>query len=239
MVVGEEARGWWFDYCNHQKKDIEYLQGYANAYFDRQIHGPLDKENKYYKEYKDCKSWEGCPARAGGLTLGCKNPFEEKNDSSKFWKYIKGIREKKYSVCWNNLDKIHRIEHVVTNGELSRQTQALPREDEDRLHGILIDGKTLLRQEIEIVRPEAVIFIKYIHSTAKALGIDEKELKKCLKKLDKGEVIADISELCKEKENDTLILFLINHPNCRKKGFLEEAISQTKTLIGKRIKNQA
>ena len=142
-----------------------------------------------------------------------------------------------YSICWNNLDKLHRIK--ITNEKL---TIPLTRKQEEVLHGIHpADNCSLLLNEINIVQPEIVIFTKYIHSTAKALGINEDQLWKIKNSYaDSGKCVADISDLCKGifAREDTIALLLLNHPNCRKKDFLNNVITQTVEAITEATKRR-
>ena len=156
---------------------------------------------------------------------------------SKFWNYIKGIiKGDNYSICWNNVDKFHRIVTKIIKDEEKDITKTLTSEDEKKLHEISPQngGNSLLLKEILTVKPSIVIFTKYVCSVACALGIEEEKLRDEINK-SKEDVIIDITELCNGKEElkDTKVLFLKNHPNCRTKGFLSEAKKQTRDLIEK------
>ena len=221
MYVGEEARGWWFDEKN--QNNIEYIQGYGIAYYEKQLYG----------EYND----------KVGLDDEDKKRINE-NKYSKFWKYIKGIikvkdddDENKYSICWNNVDKFHRIVTKIIKDEEKDITKTLTREDEKKLHEISPQngGKSLLLKEILTVKPSIVIFTKYVYSVACDLGIEKNKLKDEINKSKEEDVIIDITKLCNGKEElkDTKVLFLKNHPNCRKEGFLSKAITQTRDLLKK------
>ena len=221
MYIGEEARGWWFDDEKHHESEIEYLQGYAISYFERQLHENYKCNNQFCTDYS--------------------SSFETPNPS-KFWEYTKAVKkETMYSICWNNLDKLHRIKTIKENGVKKRLTVALTRKQEEVLHDIHpANNCSLLLNEINIVQPKIVIFTKYIHSTAKALGINEDQLWK-IKNFyaHSGKCVANISDLCKSvfaREN-TIALLLLNHPNCRKKNFLQEAIKQTVEAIAEATKN--
>ena len=73
---------------------------------------------------------------------------------------------KKYNVCWNNLDKIHYTAEIdvvdYNNGKLKKKEKAVTLyvKDEKTLFGQQIDnGKTLLESEIDIVKPDMVLFV--------------------------------------------------------------------------------
>lgn len=73
---------------------------------------------------------------------------------------------KKYNVCWNNLDKIHYTAEIdvvdYNNGKLKKKEKAVTLyvKDEKILFGQQIDnGKTLLENEIDIIKPDMVLFV--------------------------------------------------------------------------------
>ncbi len=73
-----------------------------------------------------------------------------KTNRSPFWRSFRLMRELGKCVCWNNIDKIHRI-------GADKSTQVLSLEDEEMLnHPYGEDNKSLLQREIEIIRPESV-----------------------------------------------------------------------------------
>ena len=147
MLVGEEPRNWWFNYgSHHHESDLEYLQGYAIAYYEKQVYG-LTREvggHDYYKEYS-----------------GGRNPFARKN-TSMFWSFIKRLHER-YAIVWNNLDKLHRIK--------DGKTVLISEAEERLLHSIKPDGKTLLLGEIDLVKPDRVIFLGKAYKTSIECGL--------------------------------------------------------------------
>lgn len=181
MFVGEEPRGWWFDYCDHRHGDVEYLQKYSIEYFERQCDiKHFDPEsNELHKEYQ-CKNSNKCPCKSdpeikSNYICNCENPFKNKN-SSPFWKFINSLREKGYSVCWNNVDKLHAVEYVLRGNDRTRETKVLTAEQESDLHRPLAEiGRTLLLEEIRVVSPDFVIFLgkAYGNSIRESLMLED------------------------------------------------------------------
>lgn len=91
-----------------------------------------------------------------------------KQNTSPFWSFIRDIYKEnntvKYNICWNNLDKLHQI--------VESKTRPLTYNMEEKLHNILILEKSLLLNEIELVRPDIIIFMGkyYDKSMAWAMG---------------------------------------------------------------------
>ena len=213
MFAGEEARDWCFD--KNQQADLDYLQGYAISYFERQFCDNFNfEQNKFAQDYPQS--------------------FKNKN-TSKFWSFLKTIKQQNnLALCWNNLDKLHRIKN--------NKTLPLSCSQEDDLHNIPCkNGKSLLLSEINLLQPDVVVFVKYVNSIAKALGIDKNQLLQIKTDCQKQNLyVADISDLCRQHnlfdKKDTVALFLLNHPNCRKKDFLSQATKQTTQAINRAIK---
>ena len=148
MYIGEEPKGWWFNDENHHEQDIEYLQEYSIAYLEKQLYSTSD-----FWEYQCVKDYP--------------HVFDKQN-TSPFWTFIRDVYKEndtiKYNVCWNNLDKLHRI--------VESKTKPLTYEMEAELHNILLFEKSLLLNEIELVKPDIIIFMgKYYNkSMAGAMG---------------------------------------------------------------------
>ena len=71
-------------------------------------------------------------------------------NNSPFWRAFRLMKGLGQCVCWNNIDKIHRIGP-------DRETQALTLKDEEMLNQPYgQDNKSLLQHEIEIIRPDGV-----------------------------------------------------------------------------------
>ena len=71
-------------------------------------------------------------------------------NNSPFWRAFRLMRGLDKCVCWNNIDKIHRIGP-------DRKTQPLSLQDEEMLnHPYGQDNKSLLQREIEITRPDSI-----------------------------------------------------------------------------------
>lgn len=89
------------------------------------------------------------------------NTYSDKNIYySDFWKFIRVLKRKlnekkgEINICWNNLDKIH-YKLVDQNNCIK-----LYKEDEKYLNQVIPHtDKTLLQTEIDIVKPDAVLFV--------------------------------------------------------------------------------
>lgn len=125
------------------------------------------------------------------LTNECKNS-EIKSDNHFFWKFIRALDEmndNKYSICWNNLDKIHRRDNDKVLPLLFDDERKL-----NRQYGN--DNKSLLQREIDIVNPDIIIFLtgpRYRRSMCISFGIDLKSLDKI--KPNKENETVEIGEL--------------------------------------------
>lgn len=148
MYIGEEPKDWWFNDENHHEQDIEYLQEYSIAYLEKQLYSTSD--------FWECQCVKDYP-----------HVFDKQN-TSPFWTFIRDVYKEndtiKYNICWNNLDKLHRI--------VESKTKPLTYEMEAELHNILLFEKSLLLNEIELVKPDIIIFMgKYYNkSMAGAMG---------------------------------------------------------------------
>lgn len=85
--------------------------------------------------------------------------------STPFFSFLRELSQS-YNVCWNNLDKIHYTAEIdvvdYNNGKLKKKEKAVTLyvKDEKTLFGQQIDnGKTLLESEIDIVKPDMVLFV--------------------------------------------------------------------------------
>lgn len=143
MIVGQEANGHTFDYKNW---GLENWQKWAVDYLDYQVYG----EKPHNRDFS--------------------------TNSSPFWHFIREL-SKDYGVCWNNLDKVRR--YIQNNGVELTEDYLLEYNDYDknkdrsRLHEKIFDSKSLLHKEIEIAKPNIVIFAvgpknPYYHSLSLA-----------------------------------------------------------------------
>jgi len=93
-----------------------------------------------------------------------------KYNRSGFWKLFRCFARSGYIPCWNNIDKLHQQKG---EGSTIRLT--------DELRRVFCctygeDNKSLLRREIEIAKPDVVLFItgpKYNISMTESLGLPE------------------------------------------------------------------
>jgi len=170
MFVGEEPRNWWFNYEDHHHEgDIGYLQGYSIAYFEKQVYS-LSREingHDYFAEYQK----------------ESKNPFGRKN-TSMFWAFIKRLSEK-YAICWTNVDKLHKIKND--------KTILLNKEEEGDLHNNLINGKTLLLNEIAVVKPDYIIFLGKAYENSIKGGLMIQSEFENSPELEKGKTVVEIN----------------------------------------------
>lgn len=99
------------------------------------------------------------------------------------------LDENDINVCWNNIDKVY-----YSRGN-SDYKGTLTYEGEEYLsapYGVREDKKSLLQREIEIAKPDALLFVtgpQYYISMAKAFNISPNVLKG---KLNKNSRIVDI-----------------------------------------------
>lgn len=116
----------------------------------------------------------------------------EESNPSPFWKLFQFVEQSLgYCPCWNNVDKAHRI----VNGH----TSSLCYKIEKKMNGVLLhNGKTILKEEISIVEPDAVLFAtgpNYTRSMALSLMISEEELNPYRPSRDR--LCSDISEVAR------------------------------------------
>lgn len=96
-----------------------------------------------------------------------------KYNRSGFWKLFRCFEKCGYVPCWNNIDKIHQQKGMASTIRLTDDHKRVF----CRQYGN--DNKSLLRREIEIVKPDAVVFItgpKYHVSMTESLGLPEGSL---------------------------------------------------------------
>lgn len=122
----------------------------------------IDGNHMFSKEYAE-------------IQLNYKNPNEDiLYNNSPFWRFFRGIKDKGWEPIWNNVDKIHRYEND--------KTKSLTIDLERRFSSPYgSDNKSLLKREIEVSKPNLVIFLtgpSYYKTMAWAMGIDCDELLK-------------------------------------------------------------
>ncbi len=126
-----------------------------------------------------------------------------KFNRSPFWSFFRKIRRYGFRPMWNNLDKAHAI--------VDKKTTSLSVEQERYLSKPLnSNGKPLLLNEIQVSRPEAVIFVTgphYYESMAIAIDCEDTQLYE--KRPDQNDVIKRIDCVVDE----VIPLFWTYHPN--------------------------
>lgn len=89
-----------------------------------------------------------------------KKNIELSVSTSTFWKFIIELKkEHRFSLCWNNLDKIHYIIHNATKRKRDTNCIKLYSNDEKTLNNKIGSNKTLMQQEIDIIKPDLIIFL--------------------------------------------------------------------------------
>lgn len=73
-------------------------------------------------------------------------------NNSAFWMFFRQLNQDGFTPCWNNIDKLHRYINGKTKPLTAEQDQAFCAQ-----YGP--DNKSLLQREIELVNPNAIIFI--------------------------------------------------------------------------------
>lgn len=102
--------------------------------------------------------------------------FEINNNKSRFWQAFRKLNRNDINVCWNNMDKVY-----YSRGN-SDYKGTLTYEGEEYLSapfGVGDYKKSLLQREIEIVEPDALLFITgptYYVSMAAAFGLPPQQL---------------------------------------------------------------
>ena len=197
MYVGEEARNFCFS-----TSEIEYIQNWTIAYFEKQIYNEVSNE------------------RIEKITNEKDQDFlNKRRNSSPFWNFLRRIKnECDLAVCWNNLDKLHGVE--------SDQTVKLNESQEKDLHTKFEDGHSLLWHEIKRVQPNFILFMGagYAASIEWALSLEIGTLNKCTPGFEDNNVVVTLDwkpDFCKKifgYQPDGI--FWINHPNalCHHKG---------------------
>ena len=73
-------------------------------------------------------------------------------NKSAFWMFFRQLQKDGFTPCWNNIDKLHRY--------INGQTKPLTAE-QDKIFSSQygMDSKSLLQREIELVKPDVIIFI--------------------------------------------------------------------------------
>lgn len=77
---------------------------------------------------------------------------EYRFNNSAFWMFFRQLNQSGFTPCWNNIDKLHRY--------VDQKTKPLTAE-QDRVFCAQYgsNNKSLLQREIELVNPDAIIFI--------------------------------------------------------------------------------
>lgn len=181
------------DWCFSDNSTIKYIQDWAIAYFEKQFGEYNEKRLKAIKDED--------------------KGFLAKKNRSQFWNLLKRIKkESKCEVCWNDLDKLHQ-----------GKTKAKLEDDQEiELHKFK-DNHSLLWHEINLVKPEYIIFMgpSYSSSIEAALSLEKGILKKKPNLSDKIVVEIDCKHFTGfDKDYKPERVFWICHPTqlCRSKN---------------------
>lgn len=134
--------------------------------------------------------------------------FNHSYNKSRFWQTFRTLYKNDINVCWNNIDKVY-----YSKGNKDYKG-TLTYDGEEYLSAPYgTDNKSLLRREIEITKPDAILFVTgptYYLSMATALGVSSEMLKG---KLKKNNSIVDIkNDLCVEIPGVDIPVLWTYHP---------------------------
>ena len=137
MFIGQETNGWG-DYFGDENKAFEGVN-------------EIETAQNFVKEY----TWNNVKNQDKKHRIDYKNNKYTGYNSYSFWRFIRDVYKKSGNntdIVWTELDKIH----YCCN---HKKCITLWTEDEVKLNGPLCDGKTILQHEIDIVKPNLVVFL--------------------------------------------------------------------------------
>lgn len=108
-----------------------------------------------------------------GDCAGDVNPNDY--NRSPFWNMFRYLKKHGVIASWNNLDKVYQ-KHTFANDE---KVIRLENDQRKWFNGAVCDGKTLLLCEIEMSKPDGIVFVTgphYRRSMETALGCSENKL---------------------------------------------------------------
>lgn len=94
---------------------------------------------------------------------------EGRTNCSPFWNFLRNLNKNGLTPSWNNVDKVYRKKKRHTGEKVIRLTD----DQRKKFNEAVCDGKTLLQCEIEISKPDGVVFVTgpdYRISMEAALG---------------------------------------------------------------------
>ncbi|MBE6537581.1 MAG: hypothetical protein E7673_06485 [Ruminococcaceae bacterium] len=192
MYVGEEPSNWWF---KEEERRLDYVQGCSIAYFDRQMRKSAEPESIYENKYS--------VAYTDGVI---------KRNKSQFWNLLRKLKkELNVSVCWNDLDKLHRIGKAKKTVKLNDFSHS----EQVELHLPFNETKrSLLWQEIDLLKPDVIIFMgsDYRQSIEAALSLSDNKLEGKAPRLQINQTVTDISNECSESLTYRAKVLWMCHP---------------------------
>ena len=139
------------------------------------------------------------------------------------------LHQEGFELCWNNVDKLHRYK----DKESTTTTETLTVEYEKQLSAQYgADCKSLLQREIEIVKPDAVVFLtgpNYRVTMCTAFGMPDNALD--ADRPTKTNICSEISKIL----NLDMPVFWTYHPGylSRNSGFMANAIETISMMFPK------
>ncbi len=217
-----------------KSKKYEGAYGYSAPFVTGLSQSFEDREKKkvliFGQEARDWLSFETMGELKGiqenAIRFFDSNIFGDKELSSPFWKMMHSLNDS-FSVCWSNLDKLHRVYEIDVK---SQQLEYFEKEEKVLLSP-LTNGKNIIQNEIEIIRPDIAVFVtgpNYRKATKYALGIPDFEERKNVPSIN-GEVILHLMNYYLE-EGEFPILWTY-HPNFMNYHNFDEHIENLKNKI--------
>lgn len=125
----------------------------------------LARTQQWVVDYTRRQLWKICAGDAHNKRPNC----------SPFWNFMRNCNNLGLTPSWNNIDKVYQKKTVDTDEKVIRLTDDQRRE----FNKAVCTGKTLLQREIEISKPDGIVFVTgpyYQVSMETALGLPEGSL---------------------------------------------------------------
>lgn len=143
----------------------------------------IGQEAAGFSAYDDPEAWELARTQQWVIdysrlqlwNIRSGDAIDDRRKSSPFWNFMKNLNKFGIVPSWNNIDKIYQKKTYKTNEKVIRLTDDQRR----KFNKAACDGKTLLQREIEISKPDGIVFVTgpdYQVSMETALGLPEGSL---------------------------------------------------------------